>query len=126
MNQANFVGRITADARKFAYQTKDGTKKAMIRFTVAVGYGDNVDFIPVSAYGKTAEIVSKYAHKGDMIGVTGSITARTTRDRDGNYKNYFGVIASSVTLCGSKSTDNQKVEKKEDVQEQTPLDDVPF
>ena len=126
MNQANIVGRMTADARKFAYQTKDGTKKAMIRFTVAVGYGDNVDFIPVSAYGKTAEIVSKYAHKGDMIGVTGSITARTTRDRDGNYKNYFGVIASSVTLCGSKSTDNQNVEKKEDAQEQTPLDDVPF
>ena len=125
MNQANIVGRMTADARKFAYQTKDGTKKAMIRFTVAVGYGDNVDFIPVSAYGKTAEIVSKYAHKGDMIGVTGSITARTTRDRDGNYKNYFGVIASSVTLCGSKSTDNQKVEKKE-VQEEMPLDDVPF
>ena len=126
MNQANFVGRMTADVRKFKYQTKDGTNKAMIRFNVAVGYGDNVDFIPVSAYGKTAEIVSKYAHKGDMIGVTGSITARTTRDRDGNYKNYFGVIASSVTLCGSKSTDNQKVEKKEDVQEQTPLDDVPF
>ena len=117
---------MTADVRKFAYQTKDGTNKAMIRFNVAVGYGDNVDFIPVSAYGKTAEIVSKYAHKGDMIGVTGSITARTTRDRDGNYKNYFGVIASSVTLCGSKSTDNQKVEKKEDVQEQMPLDNVPF
>lgn len=126
MNQANIVGRMTADARKFAYQTKDGTKKAMIRFTVAVGYGDNVDFIPVSAYGKTAEIVSKYAHKGDMIGVTGSITARTTRDREGNYKNYFGVTATTITLCGSKSADNQNVEKKEDVQEQTPLDDVPF
>ena len=126
MNQANIVGRMTADAKKYAYQTKDGTKKAMVRFTVAVGYGDNVDFIPVSAYGKTAEIVSKYAHKGDMIGVTGSITARTTRDRDGNYKNYFGVIASSVTLCGSKSTDNQKVEKKEDVQEEMPLDDMPW
>lgn len=126
MNQANFVGRMTADAKKYAYQTKDGTNKALIRFNVAVGYGDNVDFIPVSAYGKTAEIVSKYAHKGDMIGVTGSITARTTRDREGNYKNYFGVIASSVTLCGSKSTDNQKAEKKEDVQEQMPLDDVPF
>lgn len=126
MNQANIVGRMTADAKKYAYQTKDGTKKAMVRFTVAVGYGDNVDFIPVSAYGKTAEIVSKYAHKGDMIGVTGSITARTTRDRDGNYKNYFGVIASSVTLCGSKSADNQKADKKEDVQEEMPLDDVPF
>lgn len=126
MNQANFVGRMTADAKKYAYQTKDGTNKALIRFNVAVGYGDNVDFIPVSAYGKTAEIVSKYAHKGDMIGVTGSITARTTRDRDGNYKNYFGVIASTVTLCGSKSADNQKAEKKEDVQEQMPLDDVPF
>lgn len=126
MNQANFVGRLTADARKFAYQTKDGTSKALIRFNVAVGYGDNVDFIPVSAYGKTAEIVSKYVHKGDMIGVTGSITARTTRDRDGNYKNYFGVIASSVTLCGSKSADNQKAEKKENVQEEMPLDDVPF
>lgn len=125
MNQANFVGRMTADAKKYAYQTKDGTNKALIRFNVAVGYGDNVDFIPVSAYGKTAEIVSKYAHKGDMIGVTGSITARTTRDRDGNYKNYFGVIASSVTLCGSKSADNQKAEKKE-VQEEMPLDDVPF
>lgn len=126
MNQANFVGRMTADAKKYAYQTEDGTNKAMIRFNVAVGYGDNVDFIPVSAYGKTAEIVSKYAHKGDMIGVTGSITARTTRDRDGNNKNYFGVIASTVTLCGSKSADNQKAEKKEDVQEQMPLDDVPF
>lgn len=125
MNQANIVGRMTADAKKYAYQTKDGTNKAMIRFNVAVGYGDNVDFIPVSAYGKTAEIVSKYAHKGDMIGVTGSITARTTRDRDGNYKNYFGVIASSVTLCGSKSADNQKAEKK-DMQEEMPLDDVPF
>lgn len=126
MNQANIVGRMTADAKKYAYQTKDGTKKAMIRFNVAVGYGDNVDFIPVSAYGKTAEIVSKYAHKGDMIGVTGSITARTTRDRDGNYKNYFGVIASSVTLCGSKSGDSQKADKKEDVQEEMPLDDMPF
>ena len=125
MNQANFVGRMTADARKFAYQTKDGTNKAMIRFTVAVGYGDNVDFIPVSAYGKTAEIVTKYVHKGDMIAVTGSITAKTTRDRDGNYKNYFGVIASSITLCGSKRGDSQQAEKKEDVQ-QMPLDDVPF
>lgn len=126
MNQANFVGRMTADARKFAYQTKDGTNKAMIRFTVAVGYGGNVDFIPVSAYGKTAEIVTEYVHKGDMIAVTGSITAKTTRDREGNYKNYFGVIASSVTLCGSKSADNQKAEKKENVQEEMPLDDVPF
>lgn len=126
MNQANIVGRMTADAKKYAYQTKDGTKKAMVRFTVAVGYGDNVDFIPISAYGKTAEIVARYTHKGDLIAVTGSINAKSTRDRDGNYKNYFGVTATTITLCGSKSADNQKADKKEDVQEEMPLDDMPW
>lgn len=41
------------------------------------------DYIPCVAYKKTAQLLSKHIHKGDLIGIQGRIQTRNYDDKDG-------------------------------------------
>ena len=75
MNSVQLVGRFTRDP-DIRY-TNGGSSIA--RFSLAVGRiykqenGPDADFISCVAFGKTAEFIEKYFHKGQRIGVTGRI-----------------------------------------------------
>ena len=57
----------------------------------------------IVAWGKTAEIIEKYAGKGKEIGVVGKLKTRTYTTDDGNQRYVTEVEANEILLLGSKN-----------------------
>jgi single-strand DNA-binding protein len=78
----------------------------VISFSIAneSGYGEekHTNFINIVAWRKTAELISKYFSKGSMIGIEGSLQARQYKDKQGNNRTAFEVVASGVQFMESK------------------------
>ena len=100
MNNVIISGNITR-APEVRYSAGEN-QTAICRFTVAVneGYGDKqrTSFIPVVAFGKTAENCEKYLTKGNKVAVKGHIQTgsyekdgRTIYTTDVIADNYGGV-----------------------------------
>lgn len=72
------------------------------KFTVAVnnGYGENVNtqFYPVVLFGKRVEALQKYLLKGAKVIIEGQIDYNSVQDEEGNWKNYFQVIANDIDI----------------------------
>lgn len=74
INNVTLVGRLVKDPQ--VKDIKDDVKVA--NFTLAVKrYGEEVDFINIVAWNKSADFLEKYCVKGQLIGLTGSIQTRT-------------------------------------------------
>ena len=106
LNCAVIIGRITADPE--LRTTPNGV--SVTSFTIAVersyqksGEERQTDFINVVAWRGTAEFVSGYFRKGSMIAVQGSIQTRSYKDRNGNKRTAFEIVADNVSFCGSKN-----------------------
>ena len=105
LNIAVIMGRLTADPE--LRTTQSGL--SVTSFTVAVdrayksGDERQTDFINVVAWRGTADFVSRYFKKGQMIAVQGSIQTRNYEDRNGNKRIAVEIIADSVSFCGSKN-----------------------
>lgn len=105
LNTAIIMGRLTADPE--LRTTQSGT--SVTSFTVAVdrayksGDERQTDFINVVAWRGTAEFVSRYFAKGQMIAVQGSIQTRNYEDKNGNKRTAVEIVADNVSFCGSKS-----------------------
>ncbi len=107
MNVVALLGRLVADPE--LRQTPQGTAVTRMRIAVNRSYvkqGEErkADFIDVVAWRGTAEFVSKYFRKGNMIGVSGSIQTRTYTDKDGNNRYAFEVVADNVSFAESRSS----------------------
>lgn len=102
INSVVLIGRLTRvpDLR----QTDKGTP--VCNFSVAVdnGYGENkkTDFINCVAWKGTAEFISKYFAKGQMIALTGRISTRTWED-NGATRYATEVYVREVDFCGGKA-----------------------
>lgn len=86
MNKVELVGRLTKEPE--VKMTSNQTEYC--NFTVAVDrkFKDKdgnrqADFIICVAWKQTATFIQKYFHKGNRIGLTGSIQARTFEDKEG-------------------------------------------
>lgn len=74
----------------------------------AQGQERQADFIDCIAWRQTAEFISRYFHKGDMIGIEGSIQTSNYTDKNGNKRKQVEVLANTVSFCGSKQQSNSK------------------
>lgn len=63
----------------------------------------STDWHTIVAWGKTAEIVEKYAGKGKEVGITGKLKSRTYTTDDGNTRYVTEVVADEILLLGNKS-----------------------
>lgn len=102
INTVTLMGRLTHDPELRC--TPSG--KSVISFSVAVGRQfdkETTDFIDCTAWNKTADFISKYFSKGDMIALTGRLETSTFRDKNGNNRKSYSVTADNVSFCGSKS-----------------------
>jgi single-strand DNA-binding protein len=101
MNSINLVGRLTTDPE--LKQTNSG--KSVCTFTLAVSrprVKDTTDFINCVVWNQSAEYLTSYGHKGNLVAVTGVLTSRKFDDKDGNHRTAFEVVCDSVSLCESK------------------------
>lgn len=105
LNKVILMGRLTADPELRHTQNDI----AVASFTLAVnrsfakaGTDRATDFIDIVAWRTTAEFVSKYFVKGQLVAVEGSIQTRTYQDKEGKNRKAFEVIASNVYFAESK------------------------
>ena len=98
MNICNFIGRLGKDP-EMRYTTNG---KAVVSFSLAVnrdGKKDESDWINFVAWEKTAELIGQYCHKGDLIGVTGSLQQRSW-EKDGQKHTVHEVKVNRIDFCG--------------------------
>ena len=118
MNVCSLIGRLTKDPE---LRYTPSTNQAVITFTIAVDKGlsrekreemeaknmPTADFISIVAWGRTAENISNFVSKGNMVGVTGRIQSRTYEAKDGTKRYVTEVIASSLEFLERKNITSQ-------------------
>lgn len=106
LNKAILMGRFVANPE--LRQTPSGVSVVQFRIAVDRNYNPKdgqrkADFIDIVAWRQTAEFVSRYFSKGQMIAVEGSIQTRTYVDKNGNNRYAVEILADRVHFCGSKA-----------------------
>ena len=104
MNSCNFVGRLCNDPE--LRRTQDGTP--VCSYSLAVkrpGVKDTTDFIDFVSWRQSAEYLSQYGHKGDVVAATGALQPRSWTDKEGNKRKAFEVVTTGVELLSSKKAD---------------------
>ena len=106
MNKVELLGRLTADEQVKYSQGEKST--AIGRFTLAVNRKfkregeQDADFVSCVAFGKTAENIEKYFHKGERIVVCGRLqTGKYEKDGQTHYTT--DVIVEEFDFVESKN-----------------------
>ena len=106
LNSVCLMGRLTADPE--LKSTQSGV--SVCNFRIAVdrtytpkGQEKQTDFINIVTWRGTAEFVSRYFHKGQLVAVQGSIQTSQYTDRDGNKRTTFDVVADNVFFAEKKA-----------------------
>lgn len=98
MNKAILFGRLTKDVD--LRTTPSGRSVAMLTLAIdrpATKDGNKeADFIPVVLWGKTAEAVARYVHKGQRLLVEGRIQVRSYDGKDGQKRYATEVVADKA------------------------------
>ena len=76
------------------------------------------DWIPLTVFGKTAEIMSQHLSKGSKVEIVGKLQTNNYTDKDGNKRTSYDVIVNSFGFLDS-ANDKPKTQNK-------PVDDDPF
>ena len=104
MNKVLLCGRTCSEWKTRKY----GEGKSFVTNTLAISEGkDKTEFVFVTAFGKTAEVLYKYVKKGDMVLVEGRINTSIS-EKDGK-KQYF----TSVIVLRAELLPNERKTKKE-------------
>lgn len=113
LNSVIEIGRLTRDIseRDFAYTTAG---KARLNLSIAVNrsekrggeWADKVSFFDVTVWGKTAENIKPYLHKGKQIAVHGYLDQQRW-EKDGQKFSKVVIIADSVQLLGGNENGQQ-------------------
>ena len=104
MNIVCIIGRITRDPEvKYS-----ATGVAVARFSVAIDRGKDkngedrgADYPMVCCMGKTAEIIEKWAYKGQLVGVNGRVQTGSY-DKNGQKVYYTEIVAERVEFLSRK------------------------
>lgn len=120
INTVVLMGRLTYEPE--LRKTPSGV--SVLRFQLAVerAYQKNneekqTDFIDCVAWRQTAEFISKYFHKGDMIALEGMLQTNNYTDKNGANRKQVEVVANNVSFCGSKSGNSKPKSNSLDVTE---------
>lgn len=106
LNSVCLMGRLVADPE--LRQTPSGVSVCSFRIAVdrtyqPKGQEKQTDFINIVTWRGTAEFVSRYFRKGQLVAVQGSIQTSQYTDRDGNKRTAFDVVADNVFFAEKKA-----------------------
>ena len=110
MNSFNVTGRLTKEP-ELRYTREN---KPVMSLDIAINNGkDDTTFLPVVVFNKQAETIKEYCHKGDMLGITGTIKNHNWEDDKGNKHYDYTFIANRVDFLSSKTNSTTEPKKSE-------------
>ena len=117
MNRVILTGRLTADP-EVRYTTGEKST-AIATFTLAVNRrfvrrddpnAQTADFIRCQAFGKTAEMISNYFHKGQKADLEGRLQTGKYTNKDGQTVYTTDVIIDNIEFGESKKAASGNVD----------------
>jgi single-strand DNA-binding protein len=92
--------------------TNNGNSVANFSVAVDQGFGDQktTSWVRCVAWQKTAEFVTKFFQKGDMIILSGRLQGRTW-EQDGVKREVLEVVAEKIDFAGEKKKSQSNVER---------------
>ena len=131
-NKIFIIGNLTRDPE--VRYTPSGIPVA--RFTVAVNRpkkkdsegANEVDFIPVAAWRRLAEICGEYLKKGRPVAIEGRLTIRSYQAKTGEKRTVVEVVADGMQMLGRRpdGAGAAAEEKIEGTPMKTGEEEVPF
>lgn len=103
MNKLTLIGRLARDP-EIRWTTGENSK-AVANFSIAVtrrSNKDKTDFFDCVAWGKLAEHMEKYWHKGMKAGIVGRIEKNEWTDKDGGKRSKVEVIVEEIEFVEPK------------------------
>lgn len=117
MNTAHFLGRVTKDIEILT--TQSGNHMTRIDLAINRPKDKNgeikTDFVPLVAFGKTAEILAQYVSKGDQIQLTARYNTYRYNDNDtGKERTGHNFMVESFSFVSSpkKAGDSQQPQQR--------------
>ena len=109
LNRVVLCGRLVADPD--LKTTNGGVSVANLRIAVERNYKDSEgnktsDFFNCVAWRGTADFVTKFFHKGELIIIDGKLQNNQYTDKDGNNRTATQINVDSVFFCGGKGSGN--------------------
>lgn len=109
LNKVILMGRLTAEPK--LSQTPNGVNVATFSLAVERQYNKGItDFINIVAWRQTADFVSKYFKKGQLVAIEGNLQTRSYEDKQGNKRYAVEVVAEQVFFAGSKGNATDRLE----------------
>ena len=129
LNSCDFQGRFAADPELRTTQT--GKQVASFRMAVDRDMVDAnghrpTDWLTFTAWGKTAEFVSRYFRKGSAAVVHSRCQTRQYEDKNGNNRTAIEIIANRADFCESKGESIDVQGEQESFEEIEGDGDLPF
>lgn len=115
MNKIVLLGKLIKDPE---LKTIDNGEKVFTRFIVAVERNfksadgtRKSDLIPVTIWGRKAEVICKYMKRGSYISLSGRLKTGSYEDKLGNKKYIAEVVAEDFKFVGNRKEykDNNEV-----------------
>ena len=110
MNHVSLHGRLVRDP-----ETNYTSTTTVSKFTIAVDRkykkdGEpTADFISCVAFGKTAETIEKFFHKGSEIALSGRIQTGSYTNKNGQKVYTTEVVVEEFDFCGNKGQSNSEL-----------------
>lgn len=111
MNKIVLLGKLIRDPE---LRTLEEGNKVFTRFIIAVDRNfksqdgtRKADLIPVTFWGRKAEVVCQYLKKGSYISLSGRLRTGSYEDKDGNKKYIAEVVAEDFKFVGNRRMERE-------------------
>lgn len=134
MNKIVLLGRLTRDI-----ELRQAGETSVANFSLAVNRAfkrdgePDVDFFNCVAFGKRAETLAQYVHKGNQLAIEGHVQIGQYTNKDGVNVKTFEVMVDGFDFIGGKSEQTTKSESEtptetanENFDLDLEIDDLPF
>lgn len=108
LNRAQLIGNVGAEPE--VRTTASGQRVAKFSVATSRKFNDRdgqkserTEWHRCTAWGKTAEIIEQYVHKGDRIYVEGSIEYSQTEDESGKPRYWTDIVVRDFIMLGGGS-----------------------
>lgn len=127
LNLVVLQGRLVRDPEL----KKTNSGASVVSGTLAVdrdyqpGGEKKTDFVDFTAWRNTAEFMSKWFHKGNLVMVKGELHSRKWQDRDGNNRINWEVEVDETWFCGDRAKESSAADVEPPTFEELGEDSVP-
>lgn len=107
INSVTIVGRTTKEIELRALNNGTSCTSFTIAQNKKVNGQDQTDFFDCVAYGKTAEVLSQYVHKGHRVGISGRLSTRTYQTQQGENRKVVEILVNDFEFLEPRPQQEQ-------------------